>query len=76
MVGKNLYSLPVTENGITCNYHCLVVSAFAPTCSWVLVRGGTVLSTGVVEDEDIGVMLKALQTDLNGQSAWKKQTLH
>jgi hypothetical protein len=72
----NLYSLPVKENGRAFSYYCLVTSVDSPTCHWVLVRGGDILSTGLVEDDDVDTMLNALRTDLNGRSEWQQRTVH
>ncbi len=76
MLDKNLYALPVKENGRVFSYHCLVSRLDTPTCTWTLVRGGDVLSSGLVEDDDVVLMLEALRTDLNGRSKWKNCTLH
>ena len=76
MLDKNLYALPVMENGRAFNYHCLVSKIDTPTCSWALVRGGDVLSTGLVEDVDVDIMLGALRADLNGRSEWQICTIH
>jgi hypothetical protein len=76
MLDKTLYALPVKENGKSFNYHCLVSKIDAPTCSWVLVRGGEILSSGLVEDDDVDLMLGALRTDLNGRSEWQNCTIH
>jgi hypothetical protein len=76
MLDKKLYSLPVNENGRAFNYHCLVSRIDFPTCSWILVRGGDILSTGLVEDNDIALMLRAMCADLNGRSGWLHCTIH
>ena len=76
MLDKNLYALPVEENGRAFSYHCLVSRVATPTCAWVLVRGGDVLSSGLVEDDDVELMLKALRADLNGRSEWQNCTIH
>jgi hypothetical protein len=76
MLDKQLYALPVKENGRSFSYYCLVTSVDTTTRFWALVRGGDILSTGVIEDDDVDLMLKALHTDLNGRSEWRPTTLH
>ena len=76
MLDKNLYALPVEENGRVFSYYCMVSRLAAPTYTWALVRGGSVLSTGLVEDDDVALMLEALRADLNGRSEWKSCTIH
>jgi len=76
MADKNIYALPVRENGGNSSYYCLVMSSGTPTYSWVLIRGNDLLSTGVCADTDVDLMLDALRVDLDDTSEWSPRTIH
>ncbi len=79
--GKNLYTLPVIENGKVRSYYCLV-RAIETHCEWMLMREGPeseLLSHGICEPDDVVLMLGALQADLAlGKKVfeWTRETIH
>jgi hypothetical protein len=81
MEGRNLYTLPVLENGTSFRYYCLVSELddglqASPVCTWILLKDHFMLSQGLCEKEDVPLMLEALRADLKGFSDWHTVTIH
>jgi len=78
MVNRNLYVLPVIENGKAFSYYCLV-SLVDIDCRWMLMRNDEFLSHGVCGIDDVSLMLDSLRTDLylseEGRD-WATATIH
>lgn len=75
---RNLYVLPVIENGQALSYYCLV-SLMIGGCTWVLLRDEELLSHGVCNTDDVGLMLDSLRIDLSlsgGSQEWATKTIH
>ena len=75
---RNLYVLPVIENGEALSYYCLV-NPVNSGCNWMLMREDELLSHGVCDMDDIGLMLDSLRTDLSmsgGTQEWATATIH
>ena len=78
MDSRNLYVLPVIENGEASSYYCLV-SLMSGGCSWVLLRDEELLCHGVCDIDDVGLMLDSLRMDLSlsgGSQEWVTTTIH
>lgn len=81
--GKNLYVLPVVENGELLRYYCLVDPIEGASCAWLLLRDSNVntemLSHGICEQSDVALMLHSFRADLSLGSEsyeWTNATIH
>jgi len=81
--GKNLYVLPVNENGEILCYYCLIDPIEDTSCIWFLLRdslgNAEMLSHGICEQNDVDLMLHSLRTDLSLGDVvyeWTNETIH
>jgi hypothetical protein len=83
MDSKNLYVLPVVENGEALCYYCLIRPIESTHCIWFLLRNGAraieLLSHGVCGHVDVDLMLDSFRTDLSlncEPQEWTKTAIH